>query len=232
MITLTIPFPGFYESILSSELDRAEEQLAESLVAHGEAFGLEPSDVIEALMYTRDYSVACRAIAKEYAEAFADFVTQETQARTDAPFAFTYDTMDSPREYNFTTDRCYMTLPLADFERLYAATDPEILKRQIHRSFTSCDGFMSYYSGNVADWDKPLSDYDHNEAGAVLVAYLETHNLDTNNVNRLDYQILERISCNGEFDSALDAAIDWNKFRERMKDMAADKLNKGNINHE
>jgi hypothetical protein len=56
-ITLTIPFPGFYESALSAELDRAEEQLIGYLTGKGDYASDEPEfpnvseqDAAEALM--------------------------------------------------------------------------------------------------------------------------------------------------------------------------------------
>lgn len=219
VITMTIPFPGFYETNLAAELDDVEEREAESIVELNESHGLDAREVCDALYFTCSYGIAFEYVAKAYAEAFAELVNAEAKP----PFALVYEKMDSPKEYNFTTDRVYMTLPLEDFRRMYAVTDRDILANVIRKSFTSRDGFISYYSNDAADWhEKPLEEWDHNEAGTLLRAYLLTHvdDIDEDTENTVEHRIYEELAGNETFYSAFNACLDWDKLQERLKDKA------------
>lgn len=207
-ILLTIPFPGFYDSALSDALDFEEEMLAESLT--DEFPTVDAGDARDAIYWAADYPKAYREIARDYAEDFAHMLNEEMQP----PFALEFESITSPREYNFTTDRCFMQLPLADFERMRKACDEDKLAALIRETFTSRDGFASFYSNDINTWnDKPLGEYDHNEAGTVLRAYIATHCDDPGD---LEWRIVDRLRDRRTFGSALDAALDWDALRARM----------------
>lgn len=215
-IVLTIPFPGFYDSALSHELNQAEEMFIDQLIGQGEYGGIvnpefpdvSEGDAAEAVFNSVDYRAAHREIAEEYAGQFAHALNANLPGGV-APFALTYEGMDSPREYNFAADRCYMRLPLADFARMRAALDPAIWEETLAEMFTSYDGFHSHYSPDPARWvTKPLDEYDHNEAGAVLRAYIQTHWDDFD-----EMELIERMAGNGVFLYALDDAVDFDKLR-------------------
>ena len=214
-ITLTIPFPGFYESVLSQELDREEEMLAGSLTGDGdygdvdgpEFPGVSASDACNAIYNAASYRDAHNALARSWSEVFADMLARECNVK----WALTFESMHSPREYNFTTDRVFVTLPVEDFAIMRAACDAEAFADILREEFTSRDGFSSFYSNDPEDWDKPLAEYDHNEAGAVLLAYMRTHWEDYD-----DMAVFERLTEGSAFSEALDEAIDWNKLRAEL----------------
>jgi methylglutaconyl-CoA hydratase len=108
--------------------------------------------------YARDYAAAAlRALNEALPEGYA--------------IKWDFESLDSPREYNFSTDRLFVTLPLGHLETLREYAGDDALREVIEHRFTSRDGFISSYSNNLDDWKaKPLAEYDHNEAGAVLQA--------------------------------------------------------------
>ena len=63
--------------------------------------------------------------------------------------------MDSPREYNFTTDRVYAHIPVNVVLALFARSAAEghaRLRETIRERFTSYDGFHSHYDTTLDTW--------------------------------------------------------------------------------
>ena len=58
--------------------------------------------------------------------------------------------LDSPREYNFTTDKIFCSISNKDFNTLLAAYDTKELFDYIEENSKSRDGFSSFYSGYSA----------------------------------------------------------------------------------
>ena len=91
----------------------------------------------------------------------------------------TFESMDSPREYNFATDRVYGEIPLKVLREIFRrskAEKHETLAAIIGARFTSYDGFASFYSPDLDSWlakAGPLAGWDHNELGTLLIAGLQ-----------------------------------------------------------
>lgn len=223
-IITTIPFPGFYESTLSHLLDNEEEQLAEYLAGegfHGDSQfpGKTASDIAEALYWCTSYGDAHRHIAREYAETFAHELNADAVRAGIQPFALEFESMDSPREYNFTTDRVFMRIPVADFERMRAACDPDTLSATIRETFRPRSGFIPFYSNDPAEWAEKAAEYfDHNEAGTVLTAFLQTLGEEDGYFDR----IVDWTCGNYVFGAALDAALDMDALRARLAEETDD----------
>ena len=122
----------------------------------------------------------------------------------DTGIVLTYESMESPREYNFTTDALYVTVN--DPALLYSLTDTPKLNAVAAEFFTSRPGFHSFYSPLVDTWGE-LAEWDHNQLGALLTAYLrqvaEDKGLDQNDM--LEYM-------HEDFDAAVDAQTDFTKL--------------------
>lgn len=176
-LSVCLPFPGFYCSILSSEVDATEEYMAECMAEEPERDGL-PADVtreeIAAVLWDCvDNRAVEKALAEDYASTLAEMVNERQKEFEDAPFSFEFEEMTSPREYNFTTDRIFALVPLADLERMREAVSPATFAAVLRERFTSCDGFISFYSNDPEEWNaKPLAEWDHNETGALFAAWL------------------------------------------------------------
>jgi len=153
----TIPFQGFYCSMHDDQIDNHIEHAMEDYI---EGQG-KTQEQVDAWRDTIDH----KAIREAYSKHYIDFLNSELDIAS-----LTYKALDSPREYNFTTDIIICTIGHDDLKRLYDKwiNEPEF-REAIKDRFTSYDGFMSFYSNDVADWKaKPLTDWDHNEIGMLL----------------------------------------------------------------
>jgi hypothetical protein len=187
-------FPGFYESHLSGIIDNWQEREAYYLAETQDATlpQLAESHFNDAFYDAADYSDARRAIAEAY-------VAQ-------LPFACEYESMHSPREYNFSTDRLFVTISSDTLRHLIQLAMPT-LAETIRCNHTSCDGYTAYsdYSNDIADW--PLDDIDrldHNHIYTIIDAALS---------DDCDDIISALYDCDFEFSDC----VDWPKFDECIK---------------
>lgn len=66
--------------------------------------------------------------------------------------------IDSPREYNFTTDRVFGTIKKDEFQKIRDVVSFDALKSVVERTFTSRDGFISFYTTDMDHWMKTPTD--------------------------------------------------------------------------
>lgn len=186
----TIPFAGFYGGLHDYEADRK----IESALEYAE---LRPSDSLyqelQDLAYSgaADFPAAFEDMAQAYAESFLDWLSLDGK----------FESMTSPREYNFETDRVFVELTRSDLARLWRGVDKARFAARCKERFTSCSGFISHYSPDWRTWG-PLSTWDHNQLGTLTGAYAETEQGgDWSFYNECD--LLESYSCNEGMHNAL-----------------------------
>jgi hypothetical protein len=149
----TIPFSGFYDSLHSDAIDQAEQYLFTDRDT-----GCERNEGLEMrLYYSCNYSAVQLEYAKEYAERFG----------LEFEIKLQFESMESPREYNFSTDQIYVTISESEVHRLYALCDSQALAELAKQQFTSRSGFISFYSPCIADWGA-VATWDHNQVGTLL----------------------------------------------------------------
>lgn len=228
-VIVNLPFfPGFYESSLSGTLDNAEEQHASNEAEREESreyypetyqpeeLRLDSSDYAEILMGAMDYGAAHRAMAAAYVDSFDNWASE---ALNTAPGSFVFESMDSPREYNFTTDRVYVTVSLATMESLYNAIDPAVLREAIEARHTSRSGFISFYSNDLDEWQgKAFDEFDHNEYGTILAAAIHASGQSEEMRDAVEYPLYE---SDYEF---VDQNCNWAKFETLAREKRAEKL--------
>lgn len=214
----TIPFQGLYESMWSQGLDDAEEYLIDGLTGENDSGegedgfrGHDRANVSEALYWTTNYGFAHNWLAKEYATDYAAKLDEVAGWKLRLKF----DEMLSPREYNFTTDRVFMTLPRSTVRRLRKECDRDVLDTVAKERFTSYDGFISSYSPYVSDWG-PLDKWDHNQVGTLLIAWIKTKD-----AGEIEQDVFDDWSGNGVFDEALDEGLDLEAAKARLHREAA-----------
>ena len=194
----TIPFQGFYESIFEQGLDNVEEYLLDPLA---EEYQTTPKIVAEALYYATDYRKAYIDVAKAYVDEFNDYLKSEHNLDLDLVF----ESLDSPKEYNFATDRIFCTISEENVRKLRSAVPDDELRIAIKSRFTSRSGFISSYPNDLDDWDPDVTAWDHNEIGTLL---------ETLDHDDLAFDIYERLVDRNVFDQAQNNACDWKKFAE------------------
>jgi hypothetical protein len=190
----TIPFSGFYYSYHSDELDRVLEQMTEDDSCHQIPLVDSEGNSLE-LWEHINWSKVHEEYAKLYAENFCSWFEGETGIKLNAKFS----ALDSPRSYNFTTDRIFVKIPLRAVKELYKWLGPEVIDTQIKKRFTSYDGFISFYKNSLAAWPKDLNEWDCNQIGTLLETSADAIK---------DWEIMEDSNCNGELDSILWDALD------------------------
>lgn len=184
-----IPFSGFYDSIHDSAMDMALERML------GDSNGDANSGLMDYVWRHAGFCDARKEYAKAYTEAFcAEF-----------KICAQFESMQSPREYNFTTDRIFVEIEPSELERIRADVPSDTLSAVAAEWFTSRSGFTSFYSANPAEWGET----DHNTAGCIIAAYV-LHKRDGEEFDTwAEYALCEDFSGNGLLDNWLcqDAAI-------------------------
>lgn len=197
-----LPFSGFYESWHSDAIDRELSQM----FTDDSGCHIHPGlwqiafDGLEHRAIELEY-------CKDYAAAFADSC---------GVHSVRFSGMDSPREYNFTTDRVFANVTAPEFERIKAATDSDILERIALERFSHRSGFISSYSPDVTDWGD-FADWDLNQLGTLIRAYHETVTGDDWDTET-EFALVGDLSGNGDLSNWIWGA--FNTKAERAGDLA------------
>lgn len=146
---VNIPFPGFYYSHYSADLDREAESMAENETETGNEYGesqfpeplqISESDIAELIFDCSDWGAMHRHYAASYADAFSylageklgisapEMVSfyswqekkQKKEKRQVYSLRLSGCDMTSPREYNFETDRIFCQMPESVIRKLWA----------------------------------------------------------------------------------------------------------------
>lgn len=176
MIT-SIPFDGFYESYSSERVDEAlgvadgdyEYLKEENPQKEGET-DTEHAKRIEKL-FDEIYDAAdFQAMREEYARAYVDAFAKDNGLKLE------YEKLESPRFYNFTTDRIFCFIDPAEVGRLVSIVDPVKLQALIKEKFTSYDGFSSNYSNDMKEWNiDAYLELDHNQIETIIECVTAEH---------------------------------------------------------
>lgn len=224
---MQIPFMGFYESVHGQTFDDGLESWAEYEIQEGERAveyrkaGITASDLSDARYWVTDYSAARRAYLESYVPKLRRALESEVSQKSDIPIEF--ESLSSPREYNFTTDRLFVTVSRAFVAKMREEVSPMTLARRIKTNHESRDGFCSYYPADLAKWDsKPLESWDHNELQTLFEAWLDDAGIDSEvyyqiETNLVVYEMLEKARA------ALDDATDWPAYEGRVAAMIESK---------
>lgn len=163
MHDVTLPFDGFCDTVHAMAIDDAIER-----------------------MFSNEQGDDCTPIAFHYAFNFMDttiepyckMVAEQTQhelkqAGFDLP-SMVFDEVQSPREYNFENDRIFIRLSTLDILMMFQEVDRDELNQLIKDTYTSYEGFRSFYDNSLADWcDKFVTEWDCNQLGTLMQAYTE-----------------------------------------------------------
>lgn len=195
---VVLPFSGFYNSVHDAELDEALNQ----------AFGDSSGSPIDELVRRAFDEVQWRKAHLEYAKAYASCFAEEFGID-----GLKFESMQSPREYNFTTDRIFAEIPMESLEKIRAETPDEVLTSVAAEHFTSRSGFCSFYRPDWQAWGA-LEEWDHNQLFALLDAYARHNSSDGEFGSWKEYDIMERWRGNGGGDECIftDATEELNRL--------------------
>lgn len=218
--SLCVPFPGFYESSLDQALDCEFERDVEHMASeendfYPELVGRDESDISEAAYFVADWSAGHDIIARAYADTFADVWSENFGF----PVALVFDSVSSPREYNFETDRLFCLISLDTIDKLRAYTPRAVLAATIKDRHSSRSGFISFYSNDLATWEtKPLDEWDNNELETLLLAAMAHAATEDSDAEQWEDGIYESLSDSGTFSDAFAASVDWDKVCAHLRE--------------
>ena len=166
----TIPFDGFYESFISADI---EYQMGQQIEWDCDIYDLNESE--EEILYNNYLSVNTSYFYSQIAEDYTNFYIDNLNAKLnyaypDKGFTLkaTYKCFESPREYNFSTDRIFIEIEenhAIDFIKYIIKNYKKELEKKIKDRFTSRDGFISFYKNSLDLWIDDYSEWDCNMIG-------------------------------------------------------------------
>lgn len=221
-LSVNIPFSGFYDSLWSGELDRCEENEVEHFVEERQSEeGIAPELRLDAaeyqdILYRRsDYSAMHASAARAIADAWNNLASEELGF----PMGLTFEELTTPAYYNFETDKIFMSIPRASVARLMrlARADKYVkLSATIAERHTSRSGFISFYPNDLAEWlAKPVSQWDHNELGTLIRAYVPDLNEDC----KLYYAVCDIDGLYHEWSNG----VDWEAVEKDVEELHEEK---------
>lgn len=190
----TIPFSGFYNSFHDGELDHTLEQMFSDRDT-----GCQRNEGLEARVQDKcRWGLVHTTYALNYANALA----------AQFKIAMKFESLQSPKEYNFDTDRIFCEIELDEVKRIRAETNEKALRDKVRERFTSRSGFISFYSANLDEWDE-IETWDHNEVGTLIAAYVEqeSEQLRGDTFDQFaELELMESPRCNGYLESWISEA--------------------------
>lgn len=227
-LVIKLPFPGFYDSWYSDELHHIEEMEVENSEElerenHAPEIRLETDDIVNAFNECHDWATTREKTARAFVDAFRYVLADNYEIQLDIE----YESMSSPRFYNFETDRVFAHITrrsVANLWRINRADRFESFRQVLKERHTSRSGFISFYDNDARGWfGKPLSRWDHNELESLLIAAVRVRGGEKSD---LDWHVFNHV-CEGDglFDE-FNHGMDWRKLdsllAERRAEIVAD----------
>jgi hypothetical protein len=176
-MNVQIPFSGFYDSIHNSNID----DCLDNQVFTDYSTGCTNNDRLSYLAFDSiNWHVLYLDYAKEYASAFAHKFN----------IAMQFESMTSPKEYNFTTDRIFCEISESEVKRVFNSTDKAVLSKKAREAFTSRDGFTSFYNPDYLTWGDVLT-WDHNQLNVLIDSFIN------DSYDEYELYIMDDSICNG-----------------------------------
>jgi len=237
---ICLPFQGFYESWYSQALDAEESQWIEYEADERqkeegvpEHLRLASHEYVDILFAVTDYGECHRAVAKTYVGAFND-VFEDESSRYDVvggerkfipgiKLGLEFESLQSPKFYNFETDRIFAYISDESISQLWKINEAdqfESLSRVLMDRHTSYSGFHSYYKNELNAWlEKPLDEWDHNELSSLLLGALATFGGD----KELALKLYEAcVDCDGLYHE-WQSGVDWQELDRRVAELRTEK---------
>ena len=173
----TIPFDGFYNSYISSDI---EHQIGQQIEWDCDIYDLNENE--QQILWDNYLSVNriffYNEIAEHYTDLYIDALNERLEGFT---LKATYKCFKSPREYNFETDRIFIEIEenhAVDFIEHIVKNYKKELENKIKERFTSRSGFWSHYKNGLDLWTQDYSEWDHNQIGTCFELFFELFDFD------------------------------------------------------
>lgn len=178
MITLNIPFQGFYDSVHNTIIDCAESRLFEDMQGNNND-GLQTRFCMNC-KYTQVFT--------EYAKAY----TSEFKDKFNIP-SLKFISLESPRSYNYSTDKIECRISRADIRRIYKEADKAKSANFVTKHCTSRSGYSSFYSPDLKSWGY-VDSWEYAQLSLLVQFYFENHD---NFDDYWEYNTMQDYESNG-----------------------------------
>jgi len=160
----TIPFDGFYNSYISSDI---EHQIGQQIEWDSDIYDLNEDE--QQILWDNYLSVNRSSFYNEIAEHYTDlYIDALNEILEGFTLKAKFNLLTSPKEYNFETDRIFIDIErdhAIDFIKYIIKNHKKELENKIKERFTSRSGFWSHYKNGLDLWTKDYSEWDHNQIG-------------------------------------------------------------------
>lgn len=197
-IETNIPFAGFYCSGYEEALDAALGSHAEHFESEYDLDKEQASEYSEILHRHTNWREVHLAVSKLYTDTFNALFLDWSGVNLELSFK----ALESPRFYNFETDRIFVMVDEAAILALYDKVDEATLRRIIEERFTSRSGFISFYPNDLDEWPGNVLEWDVNQVCTLLMCFLPED---------WEQQVFDDTFYSGEDFEAWEGAVDWNK---------------------
>jgi len=175
---IRVPFSGFYQTIHDAVIEETAEMQVEDVD------DLDKLDMRQAMI--------------DYSKIFINKLGKEIE------IDFVFADLESPREYNFETDKIFANITIEEINKMYEEvfsneTTKKNFRDKVSSHFAKRDGFAPNYSDDYNNWGD-ISTWDYNQLSILLGTYI--NNFIECELNMYDYEsvIAGYVSESGELE--------------------------------
>jgi hypothetical protein len=207
MVEVVLPFSGFYESLWSEGIDRECDSFVEYDPEREPGYRYFPDAMPDhernRIMFgVTNFRAAYQDVARQYVRAFN---VEFTELLGFDP-GFVFEELVIPREYNFTSDRIFVKVPLLSLAAMIGVVGLEAVSDIAREEFRPRSGFIPfsvYREGDIGQWQSDLGEWDHNMLGCIIRAVIDGEY--DGDWSDFVYAIYDRI----DFCAAWDKSVDF-----------------------
>lgn len=175
-------FSGFYETEFAMNMDNYE--VIQDMHNDFDDFNDNEKLLIDTFIinnFDKCIDTDYKGYETEVAHKVCEYLSNEVSLMLHTEVKFEFENIYSPQYYNFKNDSINVNL-VCDTDVFmkkllgFIQCNIEAFKQYIEDNYTSCDGFISYYSNDVNDWIK--KEYNDHEIGSMLEFALRLWNKD------------------------------------------------------
>lgn len=171
-------FPGFYGSIFDAD-DNLYYEIQEEVEYYREERNIE----IDPDKFDFDYKAYMHDVGVLYTDYFFNLYAKKISFIKSIEF----DSIDSPREYNFRNDELYAFFEFTDnwkdSMRDWMIENKTWLADIIRKNWSSRDGFISFISNDVDDWFTEIFVNEDTRYIGTMIYYMIVKDNDADEIN-------------------------------------------------
>ena len=210
-------FPGFYETVFDERYIESDQrdQLYE---------------LYKGFQYLDDWELP-ETYRSEVAKEFAEMYISELNDKLGLKMKLTSESVESPKEYNFTSDQVICYIEVGDWDEFIKKVSslmslPEYrteLAKIIKENHSNRPGFWSFMSNDIEDWFGAIVDPDNTNYLECVLWYLYCLKSGESISNDSDWgmseQIYEELSCSRDTMNLTpvtdEAKKEWEEWRDK-----------------